>query len=73
MSSETPPSGGAVFNLYTRSYVMNDAEIMLRVPRSLRSALEPIAQRQNRNWAQQARHVLERYIVQSQIKQTPQS
>ena len=51
---------------------MNDAEIMLRVPRSLRSALEPIAQRQNRNWAQQARHVLERYIVQNQIKQTTQ-
>jgi hypothetical protein len=49
---------------------MNDAEIMLRVPRSLRAAIEPIAQRHHRNWAQEARYVLERWVIQNQIKQS---
>ena len=48
----------------------DESYAMLRVPPNVRSALEPIARQQNRSWAQQARHILERYVTQSQIKQT---
>jgi hypothetical protein len=48
----------------------DESYAMLRVPPEVRSALEPIARQQNRSWSQQARHILERYVVQNQLKQT---
>ena len=49
---------------------MDERVTMLRVPQHIRDGIEFAARKNNRTFAQQARHVLERYVVQNQIKQS---
>jgi hypothetical protein len=50
--------------------VMDDRTHMVRIPQYIRDGIEPIARRNHRTFAEQTRFVLEKYIMQNQLKQT---
>ena len=47
----------------------DDRTHMLRIPQRIRDGLEPIARRNHRTFAEQARYVLDRYLITTQTKQ----
>ena len=48
---------------------MDDRTHMVRIPQYIRDGIEPIARRNHRTFAEQARFVLEKFIIQNQLKQ----
>jgi hypothetical protein len=47
----------------------DDRTHMLRIPQRIRDGLEPIARRNHRTFAEQARYVLDRYLIQTQTRE----